>query len=644
MNKTFAHDGKKSAAPTLVILAWLLGVWWLSDQYVALAMNSDGLFYTGDALYRQNPSAFSKDLFFLAQTQGDFSLFGGLYGHLISVLDIKPAGWLISTLGRLLWGSGAVALAHALWRQSSSNGWWACLALMLLLPSNYDSQTMFFYGAADVTPRTWAEAWVLWCLAFRVRERWLWSVVALGLGLAFHPLMALPGLGLWVLLLPRYQWVWGTVGVLVVGLMGATFKVGPLAYLFQAFDPLWWECAVVLAGQIVSASWGPVVLVKAGGIALLLLAVARWHPQPLMRRWAGALAGVQLLMLGLWWLAEETRSVLLLQLQLWRVLWLCQLLAPALWWSSLPPWREWTVLHGIQVSLVMAAVLSNSLSTVWLFLPGVFFSWPRVVHYLQKSGLKKALLAGSVILLAMSLSVRFPEFMARALIYELDGHPHGFWMGVASEALWTLPLFCVVAVLVGATQLRVWRWVFAGGLLLPVWAVLLGVLGGQAKQIFQPLPSTEALRAVIPSDSLIYWDADVGGSWNFLRQGHYISAYQGAAALFSREVAMEFRRRLAHVAQVGLLGADVSQDEVKKLPLQASGYTIPRDIGTRSPFARLRVQLGSPQALSSDAAQTLCRDPILDYVLISRDLPEATWRVPYEGVPSGVVSVFKCVR
>ena len=107
---------------------------------------------------------------------------------------------------------------------------------------------------------------------------------------------------------------------------------------------------------------------------------------------------------------------------------------------------------------------------------------------------------------------------------------------------------------------------------------------------------------------------------------------------------MEFRRRLAHVAQVGLLGADVSQDEVKKLPLQASGYTIPRDIGTRSHLARLRVQLGSPQALSPDAAQTLCRDPILDYVLISRDLPEATWRVPYEGVPSGVVSVFKCVR
>lgn len=651
MNTSAERDNAAASRMSVWLLSvWVVGLWWLSNQFVVFSDNSDGLFYTGDALRLLAPSHFSRDLFFLAQTQGDFSLFGWFYSHLIAAWGLKPAEWVMSTLGRALWGAAAVALAHGLWRQRGGNGWLASLALMLLLPNGYDSERMFFYGTPDVTPRTWAEAWVLWSLTCWVHGRWWWCGVWLGVALLFHPLMALPGLGLLVLLLPA-RWRAGGLGVVAgVGALGGVFDVGPLGQLFRTFDPLWWESVVVLAGQVLVASWSPLTLMKAACTAGLLGATAWWHPQAVLRRWAGALLTLQILMLGLWWLGCVTHNVLLLQLQLWRVLWLCQLLAPALWWSSLPHWRQASLLHWAQAALVMAAVVSNSVATVWLFIPGVCLQWPRVVRALERAAAQRWILIGAVALLVMSLAVRFPEFQTRSHVNVLEGWVHGFWVGMAQEPMWTLPLSFGLALWLGWSRVaRRWRWCGAGlwgGLVI---GVGLSVQAATLKRVTQPLPDATALRAVVPADALTYWDADVPVSWRLLNQGQYLSTFHAPAALFSREVALEFRRRLAHLAQTGLLGTDWPEGALDQLPLQPSHYTDEPDIGLLSILGVARARLdrvAEQQRLAIDVQQipTLCRDPILDYVLISRDLPEATWRVPYAGVPSGVVSVFKCVR
>lgn len=640
---------RRASVLTFSLVAWLVGVWWLSNQFVNLSLNSDGLFYAGDAVRLLVPQNFTKDVFFLSQTQGDFSLFGWCYSHLIAAVGLLPAEWGMSTLGRLWWCSGAMALAYRLWCGTAERSpWWIGLALMLLLPSGYDSERMFFYGTADVTPRTWAEAWVLWSLACRLSGHWGWSVGFLGAALAFHPLMALPGLGLQVLLLPRWRWLWALVALSGAGLLGAALKVGPLAALFQTFDPLWWECVVILAGQVLIASWSSLALAKAACMAALLLATAAWHPAPRLRRWAGALLGLEGLMLALWWLGCVTHNVLLLQLQLWRVLWLCQLLAPALWWSALPPWRQWSAWHGAQAALVAAAVLSNSPATVWLFIPGVFLQWPRVVKALQSAGVRRVVLGGAVAALCMSLALRFPEFVARARIHQLGGLVDGFWVGVAQEPMWTLPVLGLLAWGHNRWRASRWRlWVSAVAVL-PVAGLLVGLFGAQFKAISRPLPDVAALRRVVPPGALIYWNHDLNASWLLLRQGHYVSAFQGAVALFSREAAMEYRRRLAHLAAAGGLGEGLSRQDIEQVALHASPYTVEADIGTLSPLSVLRARLDDVESqhrpLDTDSVRALCRDPVLDRVLVSGSRLDATWSVPYPGVPGGVVSVFQCER
>lgn len=631
------------------VLVWLLGLWWVSHQFVALSVNNDGLLYTGDALRLLSPQDFAKDPFFMAQTQGDFSLFGKLYGQFILWFGLLPGAWSVATIGRLLWGAGVVWLARGLWARSHHAGWWIGVALMLLLPTTYDGYHMFFYGAADVTPRTWAEACVLWALGFQLRSKWWWSVGCLGMAAAFHPLMALPGLGLSVLLLPGRGWLWGSLAVLSLGCVGAVLDVGPLGQLLQTFDALWWESVVVLAGQVLTVAWVPLSLMKMACVAALLWAVGCWHTDPQLRRWGHALLGVQVIFLGLWWLGCVTQNVLLVQLQLWRVLWVCQLLAPALWWSSLPPWRQWSMLHGTQATLVMAAVVSNSMATAWLFIPALGLQWPRVTPWLGRADVRRAVFTTAVALLLISLAVRFPEFVARARLHEIKGLPHPFWMAVAEEPMCSLPLSAGVAwVWMSGRMSWPWRHIGVGVALVSMVTVCAGVVSTQIDRISQPLPKIQALRAVIAPGSLVYWDQDLNGSWQHLRHGQYLSTLQGPAGLFSREVAIEYRRRLAHLASTGFLGTDLPSEAIATLPYQAGPYTEEAEISVLSFVGevrgRLEILYEQRKFPSVAMVPTLCRDPILDYVLISRDLPEATWRVPYEGVPSGVVSVFKCVR
>jgi hypothetical protein len=426
--------------------------------------------------------------------------------------------------------------------------------------------------------------------------------------------------------------------------------IGPLGQLFRTFDPLWWESVVVLAGQVLLASWSPLTLMKAACTAGLLLATALWHPQATLRRWAGALLWLQVLMLGLWWVGCVTHNVLLLQLQLWRVLWLCQLLAPALWWSSLPHWRQANMLHWAQAALVAAAVLSSSLATVGLFIPGLFLQWPRVAQAIERAAVQRLLLVSAVALLVMSLAVRFPEFQTRSHVNVLGGWVHGAWAGLAQEPMWTLPLSFGLAFWLGWSRIaQRWRWAGAGLLGAGVVGMGVSVQTVLLTQVARPLPDATALRAVVPSDALTYWDADVTVSWRLLGQGQYLSTFHAPAALFSREVALEFRRRLAHVAQTGLLGTDWPSGALDRLPTQPSHYTNEPDIGLLSTLGVARARLNEVAeqqqlAVAVQQISSLCRDPLLDYVLISRDVPEAHWRVPYAGVPSGVVSVFKCQR
>lgn len=65
--------------------------------------------------------------------------------------------------------------------------------LAVSLPSFYGGNGVFRYAEHFATPRAYAEACVLAAFAAMLSRRTVWAMSALGLGLAFHPLVTASG-------------------------------------------------------------------------------------------------------------------------------------------------------------------------------------------------------------------------------------------------------------------------------------------------------------------------------------------------------------------------------------------------------------------------------------------------------------------
>lgn len=616
---------------TVISRTWLIflgGIWWLASPYLHFNVH-DGSLYSGEALRRLEMHNFAKDVFFMGQTQGNFSLFGVLYAQVTALLGIKTAGLVMSMTGRALWFA-------ALYRWVSV-GWGAhrvpALMLMLLLPAAYDGHGLFVYAGSEVTARCWAEAAVLWALGQQWRGRVVGAWVSIAMAAALHPLIALPGGGLLLLMQrPRVRAV--AVGVSLLGVLGgAAAGIDPLARLFQTFDPVWWESVLVLAGYALAPSWPALGWAKAM-VWVALLAHVGWgrHDATRLRSWARALCGLTLVLLAAWGWACQSRNVLLVQLQVWRVLWLAQLLAPAMWVCTLPAASQWTARVGAHVLLVATAVLTLSAPLTGAIGLALLLRQARVGPWLDRSPWRHGVLALAGALLLMALAVRWPALVYADEINHLNHLAHARWVSWAKEPMLSLPVAVGFFLWLSRAKARWARWGLTGAAWIPA-VLCLSVLATQWERARVPLDDQTPLRHIIPEGSLVYWDAGSDHTWFRLHRSQYASMSHGPNSLFSREAAMEFRRRLKVLADAGMIGAvpevPDTHDDVKP------------DI------QRWRAQLefsATARTLGANNILSLCQDPVLDYVLLSIDIPEADARVPYRDVPSGRVSVFKCPR
>jgi len=655
-----------------MLVAWLLGWWWLGKQYQGLAQMNDGALYTAEALKHLSPASFTNDVFLSAQSQGQFSVFTPLYAWLIDGVGLKPAGLWVSSAGRVVWAGAAVFLAKALWaQQAKQQEKWAGLlglAAMLLLPSTYDGFSFFSYGSTQVTPRTWAEALVMLALALRWRQQPLWAWGVALLAAVMHPLMALPGLGLLVLLEPpKIRYAFLAVGALV-GAIGAAAQLGPLGQLGQllhSFDEVWWESVVILTGYVLIQTWPTLALAKAV-FWLLLLAYVGYVSRPLdaslntpiptippIRRLARSLLWLGVLMLAAWCFASVTQNVLLLQIQPWRVLWLMQLLAPALWLCTLPHWRGWNYLDWAQVLLVLAGILAPATFILLIAALGLLLGHPlarqRLSEFEQRS--EAPVLAAIVLLIA--LAMRLPEYFLIAENYQRMQFFHAVWVSFAGEAMWMLIVFAGLLFLLKKLLEQVPTALAqdpSGGLprLLLAWCVLallplglsVSVLLLQIQKAQRPFALSQELQQKIPQGALIYWDLGTYHTWFVLRRADYL-AETGVSSLFSRPAAMEYRRRVDSLADTGVFAAAPDEAQTPEAQEPIPLVSAQRQAQARQ-FAQRVERMNQLRSVNLNSILLLCRDPLLDHVLLSADIPEADARAAYASAPGGVVSIFNC--
>jgi hypothetical protein len=228
--------------------------------------------------------------------------------------------------GLSLWLAALAAVAAQLAR---GRALWAMLACTAAVPLAYSY--WFRVGEPHATPRIFAEAAILAGLAVMLSGRRLWALPPLLVAAMLHPVMALAGFGVLFLTLCAHdrRWLWAGLAlaalVLVAGALGA-----PMAErLFARMDAAWLEVVrarskVVLPTTWPAREWGRMALQLATvAIAASLLTGPR-------RVVLGAIAVVAALGAVLTVLAGDwLGSLLVIQVQPWRAIWVAAAIAPA---------------------------------------------------------------------------------------------------------------------------------------------------------------------------------------------------------------------------------------------------------------------------------------------------------------------------
>lgn len=532
----------RSTVPLWLGVALALSLWLLARPYAGL--RHDGILYLGQSLLHLNPAVMSRDIFFLHGSQDSFTIFSRLLAQLYGLIDL-------GVLQVLILAACHVALMGAVWVLLRALGSplqaWLGLCAAAVMSHAYGGWGIFAFAERFVTARTLAEPLVAWALVALVSRRWGACAVLMAMSMLVHPLIGLGAVAVvlaWMALRDRRAWLLlAAAGALA---LAAAWAGLPLAErLLQRYDDVWWSAVERANGQVLvgrwrSSDWQTVVFDLG-----VLVTAARLLSPPLARLCAAvAIACVATLLLS-YLGADLARSVLITQLQLWRVLWVAHLLAVVL----LPAFvlRAWALpTHGRLLALALgcAAVAVNvRWSAGW-----VFMGWTVAAAWLcqRQPPLSLAvvrLMQGATALALIGLSVSALDTNADLLLSV--GHtPDAPTLTLLAATLPTAALPLAWAALVAGGRAR-WQLPLA---LLVGAALVYGLAqwdrrSALTRHVESSLLGSHPFQAHIPREAQVYWEENVHAVWAMLGRASFMSDGQAAGLLFNRETALEVQRR-----------------------------------------------------------------------------------------------------
>jgi hypothetical protein len=591
--------------PALLVLAAL---WLLCHPWEGLW--HDSRLYALQALQRLHPDQFRRDLFLVYGSQDAFTLFSPIYAALISALGLDTAALLVQETGNLLWLGSAAFLVAAFQR---GLGFWLTLVLLVALPSDY-GPTMTTFNLAETfpTPRIFAEALGMLAMGCAVRGRWPWGVPALVLALLLHPLMA-AGVGLFGVLFLAEGKQRMRLTALAVVLIGAVLAgaallgIAPFDRLLRTMDDTWYAHVLATTSGVAWDGWVFGAWASRAAVAFSPVLAAAWLGQGARARFFGcvALTGAAGL-LACWVGTGLTHNLLMLQAQPWRVMWIVQMasaIALACLWQQF--WHRGRLFRVLLLALCVAILTRNTFGgLLGLAAAGLLCHQGRQARPWELAPRHYRL---ALVLLAA---------LASALLREIAGGPPmtGIWQNDIPIAtfdnlwLWIWLKRGAAALLGVGVLVQVWRWSGNGrraaaySLALACLAVSAAVAIERADAAAWLAPETrQAVRAnflpLIPPQATVYWEDELRYTWFVLGRSSYGSNPQMAGAVFNRGTALEGRKRLARLEQLGMA------DGIRK-----------------------RTRLENAEAVNRLKPTTLdglvnaCADPELDFVVLSRKL------------------------
>ncbi|RZL37836.1 MAG: hypothetical protein EOP35_07500 [Rubrivivax sp.] len=516
----------------------------MSHPYEGL--RHDGVLYLGQALLHSRVPALSQDTFFAGGSQDSYSIYAHLmvplyrhFGLLTTHVAVLMTGWLLM-LGAVL----------ALLRRLEPSGLvplWGALAFAVMSPI-YGGITIIGYGEPFVTARSFAEPLLLWSLVALLDGRKGAAAALQILAAGFHPLMSLPVIVTsWCYLIQsQRRWLWLAALVPAVWL-AALAGVRPWEGLLKTYDPYWWALVETSNPMVMLSTWTLDDQLRVVLDLAILLAVARSRPADAWTRLLYALIATAVGLVSLTAIGTDAlHSVLVTQLQVWRVHWIVHLVAMAL-----APWlvvRFYRLggLWPVSACALLLALLNSHASmghgvatlSLWALVCVAALGGHAV------SGGVVRVACGCILLCVLGLSAYQLQDQLGEISWQT---PETFW----SDGFGRIAASPVVAAFGFATLLFLAGKGRPGALAaLSLSALLVGTAvfnwdqrPDLARAVEIPTGSAHPFAAHLPANATVYWPYYLVPVWSMLERPSHYSAQQGAGLLFNRDTALIFGAR-----------------------------------------------------------------------------------------------------
>lgn len=518
--------------PGIAGVGILATLYLLTRPYVGIVR--DAHYYVVQTLRHLDPATFEKDLFFLHGSQDNFSVFSNLFAPLVQAIGAGQASLLAMALAHTLWAAGLITLSRSLFGRTQMA--FAAAAVMLVLPARYGWEGTFAYSEIYLSPRPFAEAMILFGLSAAVLNLRARALALAVLACPIHPLTGLTGLaviGVFTLFgRLRAAVVAGSLAALIGGGL-ALLGIEPFTRLQVRMDPEWFDLIYWRQQHAFLAEWRW----RAAGYLMMPLAVlllAAQGPAGPTRHLAQVVLSIcaaffTISLVG----ADLMRNVLIINLQLWRVIWIALVLGNLLAVPILLSLPAGGALRLALVATIVAAAGSVVTGTAPVAL---------------------GILSGATLALVMAalLGAKVPDHLARPVVNVL--------ICVAFVA------HLLVMALLLPKYLYLWQAVVWLCLAATCW-VTLRLVSGQPRPLLVPITLAAVLAVSLglwdrrddwvrwqenqattlpqlpPLGQTVYWEDGLKLLWVTLRRPSFFSCAQSGGVMFFRGTAVEHTRR-----------------------------------------------------------------------------------------------------
>lgn len=301
----------------------ILCLWIIKHPYRGITHDSN--LYTAEALKNLYPMNFVNDFYFMNHYQGKYSIFPKIYTIAIATFGIQESNVILLIIGQIVWLWSAVFFSS---RFVGRYKWLIAIAIAVCFPSYYGGYRIFSFSEGFLTPRLYAEAFILFALGFSLKKSYGAVVACLMISLIIHPLIAIPGICIIICFLcNKKHLIYFAICFTLLASVLSFFKIEPFNKLFLQMDTVWLEAAKIRCKDLFILLWKYDDFLRIIQVISLAAASITILKNEKKRFITVALSVTVVALLISFFMGDIFHNIFIIQIQPWRSLWVLTFLA-----------------------------------------------------------------------------------------------------------------------------------------------------------------------------------------------------------------------------------------------------------------------------------------------------------------------------